>query len=93
MFKCISSFFASLTGSTAQSVASEIESIATEIIPAATDPVSTDTPINIVFNPMNFVTNLTYLAKGLIGIFIVIGIIMLVTVILNKLPSGKKKDE
>jgi hypothetical protein len=60
----------------------------------STDPASTGAPINIDFNPMNFVNNLTYLAKGLIGIFIVIGIIMLITVILNKLPSGKnKKDE
>lgn len=46
------------------------------------------------FDPMQFIYNLKYLAIGLIGIFIVIGIIMLVTFILNKLPSGgKKKDD
>lgn len=49
---------------------------------------------NLRFDPMQFVYNLKYLAIGLIGIFIVIGIIMLVTFILNKLPSGdKNKDE
>jgi len=47
-----------------------------------------------VFQPMNFVNNLIYLVVGLIGIFIVIGLIVLVTFILNKLPDGKsKKDE
>ena len=49
---------------------------------------------NLRFDPMQFVYNLKYLAIGLIGIFIVIGIIMLVTYILNKLPSGgKDKDD
>ena len=49
---------------------------------------------NLRFDPMQFIYNLKYLAIGLIGIFIVIGIIMLVTVILNKLPSGgKDKDD
>ena len=48
---------------------------------------------NIKFDPMQFVYNLKYLAIGLIGIFIVIGLIILVTVILNKIPEGKKKDD
>ena len=48
---------------------------------------------NIRFDPMQFVYNLKYLAIGLIGIFIVIGLIILVTVILNKFPEGKKKDD
>ena len=47
----------------------------------------------IVFNPMNFVNNLVYLAVGLIGIFIVIGLIVIATVILNKLPDGKSKKD
>ena len=96
MFKYISKFFFSLSESTAvQSVASSIES-AIESSPlesVASSPETTGTSINIDFNPMNFVNNLTYLAKGLIGIFIVIGIIMLITVILNKLPSGKNKKD
>ena len=48
---------------------------------------------NLIFDPMQFVYNLKYLAIGLIGIFIVIGIIMLVTVILNKIPSGNKDKD
>lgn len=48
---------------------------------------------NIKFDPMQFVYNLKYLAIGLIGIFIVIGLIILVTVILNKFPTGNKKDD
>ena len=44
--------------------------------------------------PMNFVKNLYYMGVGMLGIFIVIGIIILATVIMNKLTSRKKdKDE
>ncbi len=42
-------------------------------------------------NPLNFVKNLPYMALGMIGIFIVIGVIFCVTVILNK-TTGAKKD-
>ena len=45
-----------------------------------------------MFEPMNFVTNLTYLAKGMIGILVVMGIIILTTMLLNKLASKKKKE-
>lgn len=41
------------------------------------------------FKPMDFVTNLKYMISGMIAIFIVIGIIVLVTIILNKLFSKK----
>lgn len=46
-----------------------------------------------MFEPMNFVTNLTYLAKGMLGILVVMGVIILVTVLLNKLSSKKKKED
>ena len=41
---------------------------------------------------MNFVSSLEYLAVGMISIFVVIGVIVLVTVLLNKIfhPGGKK---
>ena len=39
----------------------------------------------MTFNPMNFINNLHYLAVGLISIFVVIGVIILVTVLLNKI--------
>ena len=45
-----------------------------------------------MFEPMNFVINLTYLAKGMLGILVVMGVIILVTVLLNKLSSKKKKE-
>ncbi|MEE1331022.1 MAG: OadG-related small transporter subunit [Acutalibacteraceae bacterium] len=42
------------------------------------------------FNPMNFVNNLRYMGVGMVGIFAVIGVIILVTVLLNKIFSSKK---
>ncbi len=45
-----------------------------------------------MFEPMNFVTNLQYLGKGMLGIMVVMGIIILVTVVLNKVTSNKKDD-
>ncbi len=36
------------------------------------------------FNPLNFISNLRYMGIGMLSIFIVIGVIILVTVLLNK---------
>ncbi len=41
------------------------------------------------FNPMAFIENLKYMLSGMIAIFIVIGIIIIVTVILNKIFTRK----
>ncbi len=38
-------------------------------------------------NLMNFVSNLKYMAGGMVGIFIVIGIIIVATIVLNKIFS------
>ncbi len=38
-------------------------------------------------NPMAFVDNLSYMGKGMLGIFIVIGLVIIVTAILNKVTS------
>ncbi len=46
-----------------------------------------------MFEPMNFVTNLAYLAKGMIGIMVVMGVIILTTALLNKLSSKKKTED
>lgn len=49
----------------------------------------------IGFNPANFALNLKYMGVGLLCIFIVIGVIILATVLVNKLFSdgtGKKVD-
>lgn len=40
-------------------------------------------------NPMNFIYNLKYMGVGMLGILIVIGVIILVTMILNKVTSKK----
>ncbi len=42
------------------------------------------------FTPMHFVDNLYYMGLGLLGIFIVMGVIILVTVILDRATSSKK---
>lgn len=46
----------------------------------------------VEFKPANFVSNLSYMGTGMVGIFIVIALIMGVTTLLNKLFSGKKND-
>ena len=47
----------------------------------------------MTFNPMNFVANLSYMGIGMLGIFIVIGAIIVVTAILNKVTAEKKDGE
>ncbi len=48
---------------------------------------------NIAFVPMNFITNLSYLLAGMIGIFIIIGVIIIATAILNAATSKKDKKK
>lgn len=43
-----------------------------------------------MFNPSNFVTNLPYLLKGMLGLFVSLGTIALSTIALNKLTEKKK---
>ena len=47
------------------------------------------------FNPSAFVENLGYMGAGMLGIFIVIGIIVLSVAVLNKVtaPKPEKKDQ
>lgn len=44
------------------------------------------------FEPMHFVENLRYMGLGMLGIFIVIGVIMLLTMLLNKLTEDRSHD-
>lgn len=44
-------------------------------------------------NIMNFVYNLKYMGVGMLGIFIVIGVIILITMFLNKITEPKSDDE
>ncbi len=51
---------------------------------------------NLIFEPINFIKNLGYMGTGMLGIFIVIGLIVISTMILNRadsLPKRKKDDE
>ena len=38
--------------------------------------------------PMNFIANLPYMGKGMLSILVVIGIIVLITMGLNQIPSN-----
>lgn len=44
-----------------------------------------------MFEPKNFIDNLSYMGTGMLAILIVMGVIILSTVILNKVFSDKKK--
>lgn len=38
----------------------------------------------------NFIANLPYMGKGMLGILIVMGVIILITILLNKIFKGEK---
>ncbi len=42
-------------------------------------------------NIQNFVNNLEYMGTGMLGIFVVMGVIIAITSILNVVTSSKKK--
>jgi len=46
-----------------------------------------NTAVNLEFNPMAFVDNLKYMGVGMLVIFVVIGIIILATKLVNYLFS------
>lgn len=43
------------------------------------------------FEPMNFIANLHYMIRGMLSILLVIGVIILITVILNRIPFEKEE--
>jgi len=47
--------------------------------------------MNFYFNPMAFVDNLKYLGIGWLSIFIVIGVIMCITYLLNYTTQTREK--
>lgn len=47
----------------------------------------------MTFHPLNFIEGLRYLVSGWLGIFIVIGIIILATVVLNRIFINKDHKE
>lgn len=44
----------------------------------------------LTFEPMNFIRMLSYMGKGMLVIFVLIGVIILVTLLINKVFSSKK---
>ena len=46
----------------------------------------------IVFEPMKFVESLKYMGIGMLGVFMIVGIIILATYAIAKFTSGKKND-
>lgn len=51
------------------------------------------TQANLGFEPMNFVDNLQYMGIGMLTIFLIIGVIIVATQLINKIFSGKKDEE
>jgi len=49
----------------------------------------TNTAVNLDFNPMAFLENLRYMGVGMLVIFVVIGMIVLTTMLINWLFSHK----
>ncbi len=43
-----------------------------------------------MFEPMNFLANLGYMGKGMLAIFVVIGVIIAVTMLLQRIFPDKK---
>ena len=49
--------------------------------------------LTAVFEPMHFVDNLRYMGLGMLGIFIVIGAITLLTILLNRLTEHEQDEK
>ena len=58
-----------------------------------TETTADDAAMNFNFMPDKFVINLKYMAAGMVGIFLVIGVIVITILILGKLTAPKNKDE
>ena len=62
----------------------EIVTTAVETAEAAAEAASN---FQFGFEPMNFVKNLSVMGTGMLGIFIVIGVIIVATALINKLAK------
>lgn len=49
--------------------------------------------LTAAFEPMHFIENLRYMGIGMLGIFLVIGAIALLTVLLNAVTAGHPDSE
>ena len=67
-------------------------SMLSETVTGATAEEITQAVSSGAFNPGAFVDNLMYMGAGMVGIFLVIGAIILSIVLLGKLTDKKKND-
>ncbi len=75
-----------------QSLFSEISTMAAGAVNSETVNETVNEAANAFnFQPGEFLANLKYMAAGMVGIFLVIGTIILTIVVLGKLTSRKKK--
>ena len=58
-----------------------------EIVTTAVETAEAASKVQFMFEPLNFVKNLSTMGIGMLGIFIVIGIIIGATVLINKLAK------
>ena len=47
---------------------------------------------NIIFEPLKFVESLKYMGIGMLGVFMIVGIIIIATYAIAKVTSGTKND-
>ena len=62
------------------------------VVVESTEVDETEESIKIDFQPMNFVNNLGYMGKGMLGIFVVIGIIIASVYALAKIGNKSNKQ-
>ena len=64
-----------------------MEEAVEEIAAEETEEVVTTTGIDLSFDPNGFTRNIDKMGKGMLGIFVVIGIIIIATSILSKIKT------
>lgn len=84
---------ATVTDTETEDAAEAVTNTGTEEPTEAVTDGEAEDGININFQPEQFVINLKYMAAGMVGIFLVIGVIILTIVLLGKLTAPKNKDE
>ena len=84
---------ATVTDTETEGAAEAVTNTGTEEPTEAVTDGEAEDGININFQPEQFVINLKYMAAGMVGIFLVIGVIILTIVLLGKLTAPKNKDE
>ena len=48
---------------------------------------------NFIFEPINFVTNLKWMGIGMLGVFMIVGIIMAATYIIGAIQKSENENQ